>query len=138
MSKCLLLIHIVISLLLAGCGSSTQEDFANRVGQAMRAPTNDLTTASSLGSLRRVAMSAATSIDATSITPDQLFDWATGVLVKKDLTSWPGFTYGNAESKALMHDLDGDGIYDLIFHAWATNQGGVMVGDIQIHLLRPY
>ncbi len=76
MRKCLLLIHIVITLLLAGCGSSTQEDFANRVGQAMRAPANDPTTASSLGSLRRVAMSAATSIDTTSITPDQLFDWA--------------------------------------------------------------
>jgi hypothetical protein len=75
MRKCLLLIYIVITLLLAGCGSNTQEDFANRVGQAMRAPTNDPTTASSLGSLRRVAMSAATT-DTTSITPDQLFDWA--------------------------------------------------------------
>jgi len=76
MRECLLLIHIVITLLLAGCGSSTQEDFANRVGQAMRAPANDPTTTASLGSLRRVAMSAATSIDTTSITPDQLFDWA--------------------------------------------------------------
>jgi len=75
MRKCLLILIAVISL-LAGCGSSTQEDFANRVGQAMRAPANDPTTTTSLGSLRRVAMSAANSSDSISITPDQLFDWA--------------------------------------------------------------
>jgi len=66
--------------------------------------------------------------------PSVYLNDGTGVLVKKDLRSWPGFTNVNAESKALMHDLDGDGIYDLVLHAWATSQGG----DIQIHLLRPY
>ena len=76
MRKRLLLIFALISTLLAGCGASTQEDFERRVGQAMRAPDSDPTATSPMSSLRRVAMSAANTNDGTSITPDQLFDWA--------------------------------------------------------------
>jgi hypothetical protein len=76
MQKCVRFIIAVISLLLAGCGSSTQEDFANRVGQAMKAPANDPTSSSPLTDLRRVVFSGGTTTDSTSITPDQLFDWA--------------------------------------------------------------
>ncbi len=76
MHKCLLLTYTVITLLLAGCGSSPQEDFERRVGQAMRSPASDPTFTSPMGSLQRAAMSAPTGSDSESITPDQLFDWA--------------------------------------------------------------
>ena len=76
MPKRLLLIFAMISILLAGCGSSPQEDFERRVGQAMKVPASNPTATSPMGSLRRVAMSAANTNDPTSITPDQLFDWA--------------------------------------------------------------
>ena len=76
MSKQWLLATISITLLLAGCGSSPQEDFERRLGQAMRSPASDPTFTSPMGSLRRVAMSAANTNDTSTITPDQLFDWA--------------------------------------------------------------
>ena len=76
MPKRLLLIFAMISILLAGCGSSPLEDFERRVGQAMRAPVSVPSAALPMGSLRRVAFSAPTGSDSESITPDQLFDWA--------------------------------------------------------------
>jgi len=75
MHKRPLLLFVLIALLLAACGSSPQEDFAQRLGQARKAPANDTASSMFLSNVRRVAL-AATATDTVSITPDQLFDWA--------------------------------------------------------------
>jgi hypothetical protein len=71
-----MMLSALIALMLTGCGSSPQEDFAQRVGQAMKAPASDSTSSTVLTTMRRVAFAAANVPDTPSITPDQLFDWA--------------------------------------------------------------
>ena len=71
-----MMLSALIALMLTACGSSPQEDFAQRVGQAMKSPTSDPSVATPLVNMRRVALAAPDTADTPAITPDQLFDWA--------------------------------------------------------------
>ena len=76
MRKLWMMLFALIALILTACGSSPQEDFAQRLGQAMKAPVVDSTPTTVLTNMRRVALASANVADTPSITPDQLFEWA--------------------------------------------------------------
>lgn len=76
MRKLWMMLFALIALILTACGPSPQEDFAQRVGQAMKSPTSDPSVVTPLVNMRRVALAAPDTADTPSITPDQLFDWA--------------------------------------------------------------
>ena len=54
-----------------------------------------------------------------------------GSLVWEDLSSWPGYSNTDGELQGLMHDINNDGIEDLLIYGLRAN-----TGDIQIYLMK--
>lgn len=54
-----------------------------------------------------------------------------GSLVWEDLSSWPGYSNTDGELQGLMHDINNDGVEDLLIYGLRANAGG-----IQIHLMK--
>lgn len=54
-----------------------------------------------------------------------------GSLVWEDLSSWPGYSRRNVSLQSLMHDINNDGVEDLLLYGLRVD-----AGDIQIHLMK--
>lgn len=54
-----------------------------------------------------------------------------GSLVWEDLSSWPGYSRPNNNLQGLMHDINNDGVEDLLLYGQRAG-----AGDIQIHLMK--
>jgi hypothetical protein len=54
-----------------------------------------------------------------------------GSLVWEDLSSWPGYSESGDELQGLMHDINNDGVEDLLIYGLRA-----AAGDIEIHLMK--
>ena len=54
-----------------------------------------------------------------------------GSLVWEDLSSWPGYSSAEESLQGLMHDVNNDGVEDLLIYGLRAN-----AGDIEVHLMK--